>query len=42
MWFTAARQANIHYQLGRAYQKQGRGELAREQSETFRQLEAKR
>ena len=33
---------NIRYQLGRAYQKLGRTELAEQQFEVFRQLKAKR
>ena len=43
---TAARlspqDANIPYQLGRAYQKLGRAEQAQQQFEVFRQLKAKR
>ena len=34
--------ANIHYQLGQAYQKLGRTEAAREQFEVFRTLKEKR
>ena len=34
--------ANIHYQLGQAYQRLGRTELAQQQFEVFSQLKAKR
>ena len=38
---VAPEDANIHYQLGRAYQTLGRTELAQQQFELFRQLKDK-
>ena len=38
----APEDANIHYQLGRAYQRLGREEAAREQFEIFQRLKDKR
>ena len=35
-------EANIRYQLGQAYQKLGRADLAQQQFEVFRQLKDKR
>ena len=34
--------ANVHYQLGRAYQKLGRTELAEKELEVYRQIKDKR
>ncbi len=38
----APRDPNIHYQLGQAYQRLGRRELARQRFETFRELKGDR